>query len=93
MSSFLAMSTHAKLTFSRHGESEWNVANKSIGWVNVDLSEKGVGEVKGAGELIKEAGYQFDLCYTSYLKRGSRQAASPWSTATRCTFQSSRVGG
>jgi len=60
---------HAKLIFSRHGESEWNVANKFTGWVDVDLSEKGIGEAKGAGELVKEAGYQFDVCYTSYLKR------------------------
>merc|ERR1712217_378802 len=63
------MACHAKLIFSRHGESEWNVANKFTGWVDVDLSEKGVGEAKTAGELIKEAGYQFDVCYTSYLKR------------------------
>merc|ERR1712190_136645 len=59
----------AKLVFSRHGESEWNVANKFTGWVDVNLSEKGVGEAKTAGVLIKEAGYQFDVCYTSYLKR------------------------
>merc|ERR1719498_1850307 len=60
---------HAKLIFSRHGESEWNVANKFTGWVDVDLSEKGIGEAKGCGNLIKEAGYKFDVCYTSYLKR------------------------
>jgi len=37
---------YARLVFSRHGESEWNVANKFTGWVDVDLSEKGVGEAK-----------------------------------------------
>jgi len=63
------MACHAKLIFSRHGESEWNVANKFTGWVDVDLSEKGVGEAKQAGTLIKEAGFAFDTCYTSYLKR------------------------
>lgn len=60
---------HAKLIFSRHGESEWNVANKFTGWVDVDLSEKGVGEAKQAGDLIKAEGLKFDVCYTSFLKR------------------------
>jgi len=60
---------HATLVFSRHGESEWNVANKFTGWVDVDLSEKGFGEAKGAGELLKKEGLMFDVCYTSYLKR------------------------
>merc|ERR1719213_1218094 len=59
----------ARLVFSRHGESEWNVANKFTGWVDVDLSEKGVGEAKGAGTLIKDDGLQFDVCFTSFLKR------------------------
>jgi len=63
------MACHAKLIFSRHGESEWNVANKFTGWVDVDLSEKGVGEAEHGGNLIKEEGLQFDVCYTSYLKR------------------------
>lgn len=43
----------ATLIFSRHGESEWNVANIFTGWVDVDLSEKGLGEAKSAGELLK----------------------------------------
>jgi len=60
---------YAKLVFSRHGESEWNVANKFTGWVDVDLSEKGVGEAKGAGDLIKAEGLKFDVCYTSYVQR------------------------
>jgi len=63
------MSRHATLVFSRHGESEWNVANKFTGWVDVDLSEKGIGEAKQAGELIKTAGLEFDVCHTSFLKR------------------------
>jgi len=69
------MAPHATLVFSRHGESEWNVANKFTGWVDVDLSEKGVGEAKGAGDLVKEAGLQFDICYTSYLKRAIKTSA------------------
>jgi len=60
---------HATLIFSRHGESQWNVDNKFTGWVDVDLSEKGVGEAKAAGGLLKEAGYKVDVCYTSFLKR------------------------
>lgn len=63
------MSKHATLIFSRHGESEWNVANIFTGWVDVDLSEKGVGEAKGAGELLKGEGFQIDVAYTSVLKR------------------------
>merc|ERR1719159_2398200 len=65
----LSQTTHAKLIFSRHGESEWNVANIFTGWVDVDLSEKGVGEGKSAGELIKGDGYKIDIAFTSYLKR------------------------
>jgi len=63
------MSKHATLIFSRHGESEWNVANIFTGWVDVDLSEKGVGEAKGAGELLKGEGIQVDVAYTAVLKR------------------------
>jgi len=60
---------HCKLVFSRHGESEWNLANKFTGWVDVDLSEKGVGEASEAGNLIKAEGLKIDVAYTSYLKR------------------------
>lgn len=68
------MACHAKLVFSRHGESEWNVANKFTGWVDVDLSEKGFGEACGAGDLIKAEGLQFDHCHTSFLKRAIKTA-------------------
>merc|ERR1719395_477471 len=60
---------YARLIFSRHGESEWNVANKFTGWVDVDLSEKGIEEGKNAGTLIKAEGLKFDVVYTSVLKR------------------------
>jgi 2,3-bisphosphoglycerate-dependent phosphoglycerate mutase len=63
------MSKHATLIFSRHGESEWNVANIFTGWVDVNLSEKGLGEAKNAGELIKADGFEIDVAYTSVLKR------------------------
>jgi len=60
---------HAKLIFSRHGESEWNQKNIFTGWVDVDLSEKGLLEGKEAGSLIKGEGYKIDVAFTSYLKR------------------------
>lgn len=58
-----------KLVLLRHGESEWNKLNLFTGWMDVDLSEKGVEEAKQAGRILKDAGYDFDVCYTSYLKR------------------------
>lgn len=58
-----------KLVLVRHGESEWNRKNLFTGWMDVDLSEKGHEEAKSAGRLLKAEGYDFDLCYTSYLKR------------------------
>jgi len=64
-----AMAKHATLIFSRHGESEWNVANIFTGWVDVDLSEKGVGEAKGAGDLLKADAFKIDVAFTSVLKR------------------------
>ena len=58
-----------KLVIIRHGESEWNKLNLFTGWSDVDLSTKGVEEAKLAGKTLKEEGLDFDVCYTSYLKR------------------------
>lgn len=58
-----------KLVLLRHGQSEWNKLNLFTGWKDVDLSEKGVEEAKSAGRKLKEAGIEFDIAYTSYLKR------------------------
>ncbi|MBC2575280.1 2,3-diphosphoglycerate-dependent phosphoglycerate mutase [Peptostreptococcus canis] len=58
-----------KLVLVRHGQSEWNLANLFTGWTDVDLSENGVKEAKLAGQLIKKAGIEFDIAYTSVLKR------------------------
>ena len=58
-----------KLVLVRHGESEWNKLNLFTGWTDVDLSEKGHEEAKQAGVLLKKEGYDFDVAYTSYLKR------------------------
>lgn len=60
---------HATLIFSRHGESQWNVDNRFTGWVDVDLSAKGLGEAKSAGGLLKSEGIKVDMAFTSYLKR------------------------
>ena len=58
-----------KLVLVRHGESEWNKLNLFTGWTDVDLSEKGHEEAIAAGKLLKAEGFDFDVCYTSYLKR------------------------
>lgn len=58
-----------KLVVVRHGESEWNEKNLFTGWADVELSEKGVEEAKLGGRMLKEEGYDFDIVYTSYLKR------------------------
>lgn len=57
------------LVIIRHGESEWNKKNLFTGWADVDLSETGRQEAAEGGRALAEAGYDFDLCYTSYLKR------------------------
>ena len=61
-----------KIVFMRHGESTWNLSNRFTGWTDVDLTEKGANEAKAAGEVLKAAGYHFDLAYTSVLKRAIR---------------------
>lgn len=58
-----------KLVFARHGQSEWNKANLFTGWADVDLTEEGTQQAIDAGKLIKEAGIEFDLAFTSVLKR------------------------
>ena len=57
------------LVLLRHGESEWNKLNLFTGWTDVDLSDNGRKEAETAGKLLKEEGFSFDICYTSYLKR------------------------
>jgi 2,3-bisphosphoglycerate-dependent phosphoglycerate mutase len=61
-----------KLVLIRHGESTWNKENRFTGWVDVDLTEQGNREAQQAGMLLKEAGYTFDIAYTSVLKRAVR---------------------
>jgi 2,3-bisphosphoglycerate-dependent phosphoglycerate mutase len=61
-----------KLVLLRHGESEWNRENRFTGWVDVDLSPKGLEEARAAGRLLKAEGFRFDLAFTSVLKRAIR---------------------
>ena len=61
-----------KLVLVRHGESTWNLANRFTGWTDVDLTPTGVEQAKESGRLLKTGGYDFDLCYTSVLKRATR---------------------
>jgi 2,3-bisphosphoglycerate-dependent phosphoglycerate mutase len=58
-----------KLVLIRHGQSQWNRENRFTGWWDVDLSEKGVEEAIEAGELMRQSGLDFDLCFTSFLTR------------------------
>jgi 2,3-bisphosphoglycerate-dependent phosphoglycerate mutase len=61
-----------KVVLMRHGESEWNVKNLFTGWVDVDLAPSGVKEAVDAGEVLKEAGFTFDLGYSSLLRRANK---------------------
>ena len=63
-----------KLILLRHGQSQWNAKNLFTGWIDVDLSEKGIEEAKRAGELLKEADLYPNICFTSYLKRAIHTA-------------------
>ena len=59
----------SKLILTRHGQSVWNAENRFTGWVDVDLSEKGVLEAKKSGQLIKKMNINIAVSYTSFLKR------------------------
>ena len=58
-----------KLVLIRHGESTWNLENRFTGWTDVPLTETGVAQARESGRLLKEAGYEFDIAYTSVLQR------------------------
>jgi len=68
---FTSMGSHVmyKLVLIRHGESTWNLENRFTGWVDVDLTPTGVSQAMSAGQLLKAEGYEFDIAYTSVLKR------------------------
>ena len=58
-----------KLVLIRHGESTWNLENRFTGWTDVPLTATGVAQAQQAGNLLREAGYEFDVAYTSVLQR------------------------
>ena len=58
-----------KLVLIRHGESTWNLENRFTGWTDVPLTPTGVAQAQQSGRLLKEGGYEFDVAYTSVLKR------------------------
>ncbi|BDU10367.1 2,3-bisphosphoglycerate-dependent phosphoglycerate mutase [Aurantimicrobium sp. INA4] len=74
--------THT-LILLRHGNSDWNQKNLFTGWVDVRLSEQGVGEAKRAGELLAESGVLPDVLYTSVLSRAIQTANLALDTADR----------
>jgi 2,3-bisphosphoglycerate-dependent phosphoglycerate mutase len=61
-----------KLVLCRHGQSEWNLKNLFTGWTDVDLTEKGIQEAVDGGRLLADMGYEFDIAFTSVLKRAIR---------------------
>ena len=61
-----------KLVLCRHGQSDWNLKNLFTGWHDVDLTDKGVSEARDAGRLLASLDYDFDIAYTSVLKRAIR---------------------
>ena len=58
-----------QLILIRHGQSDWNLANRFTGWWDVDVTEKGVAEARAAGRLMKERGIEIDQCFTSLQTR------------------------
>ncbi|MEM9335194.1 MAG: 2,3-diphosphoglycerate-dependent phosphoglycerate mutase [Pseudomonadota bacterium] len=61
-----------KLVMCRHGQSDWNLKNLFTGWTDVDLTEQGISEARDAGKLLAALPYEFDVAYTSVLKRAIR---------------------
>ena len=62
----------AKLVLLRHGESTWNRENRFTGWTDVDLAPSGVEEARNAARQLRSGGYDFDIAFTSLLKRAIR---------------------
>jgi 2,3-bisphosphoglycerate-dependent phosphoglycerate mutase len=61
-----------QLVLIRHGESTWNLENRFTGWADVDLTPKGTQQALAAGESLRKSGYEFDIAYTSVLRRAIR---------------------
>jgi 2,3-bisphosphoglycerate-dependent phosphoglycerate mutase len=67
-----SFATAPRLVVIRHGESAWNAENRFAGWVDVDLTARGVDEARQAGRSLKRQAWEFDACHTSLLKRAHR---------------------
>ena len=80
-----------KLILLRHGESEWNALNLFTGWVDVRLSEKGIGEAKRGGQLLKERGLLPDIVHTSLLRRAIHTSQLALDEADRHWIQVNRT--
>jgi 2,3-bisphosphoglycerate-dependent phosphoglycerate mutase len=61
-----------KIVLMRHGESQWNLENRFTGWTDVDLTDLGREQARKAGQMLKDQGYEFDIAFTSVLKRAIR---------------------
>jgi len=66
------MTVKYKLVLVRHGQSTWNLENRFTGWTDVDLTDLGCAEARSGGKLLKDGNYDFDIAYTSVLKRAIR---------------------
>lgn len=75
---------HANLVLVRHGQSEWNLANRFTGWVDVDLTERGITEAREAGKLLAAEGLDLDECYCSSLRRAIRTSCLSLSGMDQC---------
>lgn len=75
---------HARLILVRHGQSEWNRANRFTGWVDVDLTEQGITEAREAGRLLAAQGLEVDVVHTSFMRRAIRSAVLMLSTLNQC---------
>ncbi len=63
------MATVCKVALVRHGQSTWNLENRFTGWTDVDLTGLGQQEAAAGGQALREGGYEFDVAYTSVLRR------------------------
>ena len=60
-----------KIVLIRHGESTWNLENRFTGWTDVPLTDTGIAQAQNAGRLLKADNFEFDVAYTSVLKRAT----------------------
>ena len=81
-----------ELVLIRHGQSTWNLENRFTGWVDVDLSDRGMREARDAGKTLATKGYRFDVAMTSLLKRSIRTLWLILDEMIKCIFRCKRIG-